>query len=258
MMLIMRRKISFAVDSFYHVYTRGIDGREIFPDASYFSYFLALLKHCLTYSYPYSTLRKRLKKAETAQERRDILSQLEEKRVSQPVQLVSFCLMPTHPHLTLKQVESQGITNFMHRVLTSYSRYFNIRQQRKGSLYESVFKSVKVESTEQLIHLSRYQHLNPTALGLASIDELKSYPWSSLLAYLGEREMPFVEAPPVLSHFADPHDYAQFLLAEVDEYEPLRLEVVAIDDDFGWFASFGELKKRKREMLRERFEALEV
>ena len=53
----------------------------------------------------------------------------------------------------------------MHRLGTAYTEYFNIRQERSGRLFESVFKAVLIESEEQLIHLSRYQ-----------LEELEGFP----------------------------------------------------------------------------------
>lgn len=252
----MRRKITFARDKFYHIFTRGIDGREIFTDESYYSYFLSLLEHCLNYGYPYSTLKNRLKKAQSPHERQEIFAQLETKRIAPPVEVISFCLMPTHPHLTLKQLEDSGITVFLHRLFTAYSHYFNIRYQRSGPLFESTFKAALVDSDEQLIHLSRYQHINPRALGLNTVEELANYPWSSLAFYLGERDLSFVNADAVLSLFPSSEEYSAFVSAEIDEYEPMRLEGVAIDDDFGWFARFRQLEASRKEELRRNLETL--
>ncbi|MFW6143747.1 MAG: transposase [Patescibacteria group bacterium] len=200
-----------------------------------------------------STFRKRLRESSSAEEKREIYVQLEEKRISSPVDLISFCIMPTHPHLTVKQLKRGGVSDYMHRVFTSYSRYFNIRQERKGSLFESTFKSVEVNTDEQLIHLSRYQHINPRALGLNSIDELIAYPWSSLSSYLGIEDLSYVNPEPILSLFSDFEEYAQFISAEIDQFEPFRLESVALDDDFGWFSHFRQLDKQRKEALRREF-----
>ncbi|MEA2020816.1 MAG: hypothetical protein U9M98_03860 [Patescibacteria group bacterium] len=252
----MRRKTSFTCGGIYHIYTRGIDGKVIFPDWSCYEYFTSLMEHCLNYDYPYSSLKQRLKKAQTDMERQLILSQLEEKGISSPVDIFCFSIMPTHPHLIVQQKEVNGVTNFFHRVFTSYSRYFNLRQERKGSLYESAFEAVCVESDQQLIHLSRYQHINQKALGLNTVEELSDYPWSSLSTYLGEREISFVDPDPILSFFSGPEEYADFVSAEIDEYEPLRIAGVAIDDDFGWFARFRALEEARKKELREEFKLL--
>lgn len=100
------------------------------------------------------------------------------------VQIIAYCFMPTHIHLVLKQLSEQGISVYINNILNSYTRYFNIQHRRKGPLWESRFKSVLVESDEQLQHLTRYLHLNPVTAGL--IDKPEDWPFSSYLEYLSE------------------------------------------------------------------------
>lgn len=246
------RKITLATNCIYHVFNRGVEKREIYLNPSYYSRFVSILEHYLKYNYPYSLLRRRLEKAQSPGEKQNILRQLETKRVESPVEIISFCLMPNHYHLTLKQLVEAGITNFMHRIGTAYTGYFNIRQERSGRLYETIFRAVMVESEEQLLHLSRYQHLNPRVLGLTS-KELASYSWSSLSTYLGENRFPFIKPEVVMSSFKSPKSYLDFVLAEIDEFEPLRLQKITIDDDLGWFAAFRALEDGRRKQLRNHY-----
>lgn len=238
----------------YHIYTRGVDGRDVFLDHTFHFRFIAVMKHYLTYDYPFSVLKRRLKKAKTEETRKLIFADLEKSKIDPPeVDLLSFCNMPTHPHLTLKQLQNDGIPTFMHRVGTSYTNYFNIRLERTGRLFETSYKLARVETDEQLLHLIRYQHINPKSLGLKTAEELINYPWSSLSTYLGDERYPFINTETVMAHFASPGEYLEFVMAEVDEFEPLRLESVAIDDDFGWFSKFRALKKEIQKQRRERF-----
>ena len=41
-------------------------------------------------------------------------------------------------------------------------RYFNSKNNRKGPLWEGRFNRVLVENNDQLLHLTRYIHLNPS------------------------------------------------------------------------------------------------
>jgi len=100
------------------------------------------------------------------------------------IQIIAYCLMPTHIHLALKQLTDNGISDFMQKTLNSYSTYFNIAHKRKGPLWESRFKSVLIESDEQLNHLVRYTHLNPTTASLVNSPE--DWLYSSYREYLGE------------------------------------------------------------------------
>ncbi|MDO8579983.1 MAG: transposase, partial [Candidatus Omnitrophota bacterium] len=82
------------------------------------------------------------------------------------VEIIAYCLMPTHIHLVLKQLKDNGISHFMRNIQNSYTHYFNERYKRKGPLWIGRFKNVLVESDSQLLHLTRYVHLNPSTAGL--------------------------------------------------------------------------------------------
>ena len=79
--------------------------------------------------------------------------------------------MPTHVHFILKQNSDHGISVYMNKLLNSYTRYFNTLHGRKGPLWEARFKSVLVSDDEQLLHLTRYIHLNPTSADLVKNSE---------------------------------------------------------------------------------------
>lgn len=84
------------------------------------------------------------------------------------VEIIAYCLMPTHFHLILKQLIDDGISTFMNNMENSYSRYFNLKHKRKGPLWEGRFKSVLIKTDAQLLHLTRYIHLNPTTSHLVN------------------------------------------------------------------------------------------
>lgn len=103
------------------------------------------------------------------------------------VQILAYCLMPTHFHLILKQLTDQGISCYLRDVQNSYSHYFNTKHKRKGPLWESKFKNVLVENNEQLLHLTGYTHLNPVTAFLVKKPE--DWVWSSYNEYLSEDDM---------------------------------------------------------------------
>ncbi|MCM8784519.1 MAG: transposase [Candidatus Omnitrophica bacterium] len=87
------------------------------------------------------------------------------------VEIIAYCIMPTHTHLILKQLIDNGISTFMNNLLNSYTRYFNLKHNRKGPLWEGRFKRVLIKSDEQLLHLTRYIHLNPVTAYLVNNPE---------------------------------------------------------------------------------------
>jgi len=102
------------------------------------------------------------------------------------VQIIAYCLMPTHFHLILKQLENEGISKFIGNILNSYTRYFNVKHKRRGPLWEAKFKNVLVGNDEQLLHLTRYLHSNPTTALL--VEKPEEWIYSSYKEYLGEND----------------------------------------------------------------------
>jgi len=99
------------------------------------------------------------------------------------IEIISFCLMPTHIHLILKQMSDNGISKYLSRVLNSYARYFNTKHKRVGPLWAGRFKNVLISNDEQLLHLTRYIHLNPTSANLVRKPE--DWPYSSYREFIG-------------------------------------------------------------------------
>lgn len=129
------------------------------------------------------------------------------------VEVLVFCLMPNRFHLLLKQVQDKGISNYLSKVTNSYTKYFNSRHKRSGPLFQGTFKAVKIESDEQLIHVSRYIHLKPLIGHVVS--NLRKFPFSSYHQYL-RMEDGFCQKGDVLSHFKNPQDYEKFVLDQED------------------------------------------
>lgn len=118
--------------------------------------------------------------------------------------------MPNHFHLLLKQTENGGITEFLSKISNSYTKYFNNKNHRVGPLLQSEFKAVLIETDEQLLHLSRYIHLNPVVSYL--VKDLSLYPWSSYKEFINYSSNGFCKKEEVLNFFKSPLKYKQFVL----------------------------------------------
>lgn len=101
------------------------------------------------------------------------------------IELVAFCFMPNHFHLILKELKEESIVRYMQRVMTAYSKYFNIRHEKSGHLFEGSYRSKLIEDDTQLMHLSAYIHKNPRELAEWKGREY-SYPWSSCQDYISK------------------------------------------------------------------------
>ncbi len=93
--------------------------------------------------------------------------------------LSAYCLMRNHFHLCLS-TPMGNLSNGMKWLQGTYATRFNRFRKETGHLFQGRFKSLLVEPGEHWLGLVDYIHLNPARAGLASIDSLSKYPWSSL------------------------------------------------------------------------------
>ena len=128
--------------------------------------------------------------------------------------------MLNHLHFLLRQLTDNGISIFMSKLTNSYTRYLNTKKERNGPFFQGRFKSVRIESNEQLLHVSRYIHLNPLVAGLVS--NLSNYSWSSYSSYIGSEEDGLSSPEFILKNFKTKNDYEQFLLNQIDYAKSLE------------------------------------
>lgn len=203
------RKIVLADGQFYHVYNRGVERRTVFTNNWEFKRALNILKYYRFANLPirFSYL---LKLAED--ERVKILQDLNRTN-NKSVEIIAYCLMPNHFHFLLKQLQANGISRFVSNYTNSYTKYFNTKHERVGPLFEGIFKAVLVETDEQLIHLSRYIHLNPVVAFI--VRDFEDYPWSSLQEYLNPNFESICDKDAVLNFFGSKSVYKKFLLDQI-------------------------------------------
>lgn len=165
----------------YHVFNRGLDHRETFTDKREYKRALNSLEY---YQFEKPPVRFSLYSKINHSDRVKILNSLKSsgRRLTE---VLMFTLMPNHFHLLLKQLIDKGISKFMANFQNSYTRYFNTRHERTGNLFNTQFKSVRVTTEEQLMHVFRYIVLNPYSSAVVrSPDDLLEYPWTALSEYL--------------------------------------------------------------------------
>ena len=198
-----RRFLFFATDNFYHIFNRSNYRRPILTKKKDLEIFLSIMTYYLQVSPPIKFSYYRINPNKYT---------LDNTRL---VTILSYCLMPTHFHLTLRQEKERGIQIYMQRVLNSFSHYYRRKNQESGPLFESSFKGVHIETDEQLIHLSRYHHLNPVTSYM--VDDPKDYIYSSYNDYLKGKSQ-IVDPSYVLSNFSSSKQYAKFVLDQ-KEYQ---------------------------------------
>lgn len=213
------RKVILATEQIYHVYNRGVEKRSIFLTRRDYLRFMDLINYYrfanCPIKYSYFKLLSNKAREETLQNLEDVSQKL--------VEVLAFCLMPNHVHFLLKQLKDNGISKFMAKITNSFSHFFNIKQERVGHLFQGNFKAVRIESDEQLIHVSRYIHLNPVASYIIDFDELENFEYSSYPEYMNKKKG-FCETQTVLSYFKNRQDYKRFIGDQADYAR--RLEAI--------------------------------
>lgn len=130
------------------------------------------------------------------------------------VEIICYCLMPNHFHFLLRQIRNKGITEFISKLSNSYTKYFNIKNKRIGPLFQGEFKAIHIETNEQLLHLSRYIHLNPLVSYITK--DLEKYQFSSYGEYVRMNNNDICCKEVIISQFKSIQDYRQFILNQED------------------------------------------
>lgn len=197
------KKRYFVNENYYHVFNRGVEKRRIFLKDRDFERFIDTMAHCL---------KDNSRVSRKTQRKNTQLS-------STPIEIIAYCLMPNHFHLLVKQNTEKGITTFLSRLTNSYTKYFNTKYERVGPLFQGPFKTINIETDGQLLHLSRYIHLNPVVAGIT--DDPRAFQWSSFRDYLSEEET-FIKPQIVLGNFVSKDDYEQFVNDQIEYAKQLE------------------------------------
>jgi REP element-mobilizing transposase RayT len=171
------RKVEFVQGQYYHIYNRGVGRQPIFREADNYVFVLRRVK---TYANSFG------------------------------IAVVAYCLMPNHYHFLLRQDGEEPAGLLPQRVFNSYTKAFNKRYNRTGTLFEGRFKAIHVDRDEYLLHLCRYIHANPVKHGVVS--RLEDWPYSNCHEWIGARAGTLVDRAFVQEYFPEPQSYTQFVL----------------------------------------------
>ncbi|MEK7652480.1 MAG: transposase [Patescibacteria group bacterium] len=201
------RKTEFADDEYYHIFNRGVDKRKIFSDKYDLQRFFQSMKEFNTVEPIGSIYENSFNKD------KDKNHQLGASG-AKLVEFTAYCLNPNHYHFILKQAHEKGIEKFMQKLGAGYTSYFNIKNKRTGVLFQGSFKSVHIDSNEQLLYASSYVNLNFKVhqLGARSAKLWKSS-WGE---YVGENNENFCKKDIILDQFKNKNEYKKYAMESLD------------------------------------------
>ncbi len=154
-------------NNFYHIYNRGNNKQDIFLEEDNYFYFLKLLK----------------------------------KHISPIARIYCYCLLKNHFHLVVEikvgiEKPSQKFSN----LFNAYTKAFNKKYDRVGSLFQRPFKRIRIKEETYLRSLIVYIHLNPENHKLS--EDFRTYPYSSYKAIMSSKETS-IERNEVVAIFED-------------------------------------------------------
>lgn len=172
-----RRKEMFYKGGIFHIFNKTLDKISAFSSPNKVSLFKNLLKYYSSdeIKIRYSEFRK-IKKF-----RSDDFPPTNSTLYS----CFAYAFMPNHFHLLLRQDTNHNLNIMLRKILISFTRIYNTLVERQGPLFLPQFRVVEIYNEQQMIHVSRYIHLNPYTSGLIkNLDELLTCPLISLPEYL--------------------------------------------------------------------------
>lgn len=168
----------------YHVYNRGYNKMTVFRDAKDYKFFLQRLEEILSLRPSQSRWLRPLPRGSFT--------------------ILSYCLMPNHFHIIVRQETKLPVSKLIGKLLTTYGIYFNKKYDQIGTLFQDCFKVKEIDHDEYLIPLSAYVHRNPA--------NFFSWPYSSLPIFLEERQELLVDPTLILSMFGNNRSqYRQYI-----------------------------------------------
>lgn len=174
---------SYDAPAYYHVYNRASGERQLFRDNHDKHFFLDLLQEHLL---------------EIPRDETDSNDDVRKYDVN----IVAYCLMGSHFHLLLFQLQDpEAMTGFMRSVGTRYSMYYNKKYHSKGHVFQSSYRASRITNEAYLAHITRYIHLNPRFWETSQ--------WSSYQDYIRKRSSDWVHPEFVLAQ--TPRDYEAFV-----------------------------------------------
>lgn len=111
------------------------------------------------------------------------------------VKVYGYCLMTNHVHLVLEPPgEVAVLGRLMKRLAGRQTRYMNRLEGRRGTLWESRYKSSPIQTDEYLLACCRYVDLNPVRARMVTSPE--DYPWSSYRMKAGLDQSSWIDKDP--------------------------------------------------------------
>ncbi|MCK4943216.1 MAG: transposase [Candidatus Aminicenantes bacterium] len=151
-----------------------------------------------------------------------------------------YTLLDDRFHMLIETPEG-NLSRCMHHLNSSYSNWFKLKYEVKGSVFQGRYRAVLVEKDGYLMRLSAYIHLTPMREG--KVKKPEDYPWSSFARYIGrEKRPPWLVTSELLSEFENKKKfYRKYVYDLLNQDEQIKK-----DDIYGVQSILGGEKFRRK------------
>jgi len=175
----------YNMNSFHHLYNRGVNKNKIFFEDNDYIYFLRKMKE---YKEKYF------------------------------IKIMCFCLLPNHFHLFVRQMTStHTIGKFVGDLTNAYTRGTNKKYGRDGVLFQGRTKSKLIIEESYFLWLCKYILNNPVKAGLVKQPEEWSY--SSAKDYFELSELCITDTEEMLTRFKCIEEFISFIKTEKAKFD---------------------------------------
>lgn len=204
---------NFAPGKVFHVFNRSIEGKEIFPCKDD-RWRLIQAIYFFNDEKGFCNLFHELEKRKDLSPFEIIREHAKEVSTTPLVSVIAYCLKDDGFHLLLEEKKKGGISKFMQRLTTGYTKYFNNRYKRRGPLFEGKFKDREVKQREDFKRLLVY--INVIAPGKnwspeSLVDFAREYLWSTHQDYINQRKEVVIDKAKAKEIFPSPKEYLSFV-----------------------------------------------
>jgi len=196
---------------YYHIYNRGINSSTIFKQEDDYAYFLILLqKYLLAIAniYCYALMGNHFHILVEIKDEKNIpfLSPHSPMKNENKWQYLS----PNEARelgIPKKQLKKPNPSRQFSHLFNAYTKHFNSKYSRTGSLFEKNFKRIEVTNEDYLRQLVYYIHHNPLHHGISLT--YNDYQWTSYNDYLNKKPT-FLKKEAVIGWFDDLDNFVYF------------------------------------------------
>jgi hypothetical protein len=232
----------FDVNYPVHVISRAMDGRKIFSNEEDCFRFIFQV-YAINIGSPARNLWRQdiIRVAQAILHGEEISPRFIIKEHEPFVHFLDFSLVVNHNHLYLLPNIENGIPIFMGRLNNGFAQYYNLKHNRRGTLFDCPYRAVITKNQFQADGVSRYVSvINPLDVfqpgwredGLKNKEEalkfLKSYQFSSFLDKIGERKSKILAPSEILEKYltlgCDTQTYQEFVKSFLEDRSSLPCE----------------------------------